>query len=80
MTHSSYKRQLDDELQRRVTNFLYDRYQRSSRCLHVAADNGAVVLNGKMGSIEEKTLCLSCARRVAGVTRLIDQIDVAHTA
>ena len=46
------------------------------RNLHVEAKDGTVVLRGQVGSFYEKQLGHQCCRRVAGVQKLIDSIDV----
>jgi osmotically-inducible protein OsmY len=46
------------------------------RNLQVEARNGTVVLRGQVGSFYEKQLGHQCCRRVAGVQKLIDSIDV----
>ena len=47
------------------------------RRILVEVQNGTVVLKGRVQSFYERQLCLSCCQRVAGVVRLIDQIEVA---
>ena len=67
----------DQELARRVENYLHSKQMRSLRSVAVEADNGRVFLRGDVGSFYEKQLCLSCTRRVAGVIDLVDEIRVA---
>ena len=66
----------DEELARRVENFLHSKQVRSLKGVAVNAQRGRVVLRGEVGSFYEKQLCLSCTRRVAGVHDLVDEIDV----
>jgi osmotically-inducible protein OsmY len=46
------------------------------RQVEVVASNGTVAFRGRLASFYEKQLCLSCAARVAGVLRLIDELEV----
>lgn len=70
----------DHDLARRVTTYLHSKQQRSLRNVSVEANGGTVVLRGEVGSFYEKQLCLSCTRRVAGVSNLIDEILVTNYA
>jgi osmotically-inducible protein OsmY len=70
----------DHDLARRVTTFLHSKQQRSLRTVSVEANGGTVVLRGEVGSFYEKQLCLSCTRRVAGVSSLVDEIHVSNYA
>ena len=66
----------DRDLERRVVNYLRDRQVPSFRRLGVESDNGTVTLRGQVRSFYEKQLSLHSCRRVAGVLRLIDELDV----
>lgn len=66
----------DLDLVRRVQIFLHSKQVRSLRGVSVEADRGTVVLRGEVNSFYEKQLCISCAKRVAGVLELIDEIQV----
>ncbi len=70
----------DDDLARRVTNYLHSKQMRTLREVSVKASRGTVVLRCMVGSIFEKQLCLNCTRRVAGVIELVDQILVREIA
>ena len=67
----------DNDLARRVLSFLAQRQMPALRRILVEVQNGTVVLKGRVQSFYERQLCLSCCQRVAGVVRLIDQIEVA---
>jgi len=67
----------DADLERRVMSFLWGRHVPSLRHLAVQAVAGTVTLRGQVRSFYEKQLCHDCCRRVAGVVRLIDHVDVA---
>ena len=66
----------DRDLERRVTNYLNGRHLPALRYLQVEADNGTVTLRGTVSSFYEKQLSQQCCRRVAGVVKLIDAVDV----
>jgi hypothetical protein len=67
----------DSDLQRRVKSYLRDRHMPTLRNLQVEAQGGVVTLRGTVNSFYEKQLSQQCCRRVAGVVKLIDAIDVA---
>lgn len=67
----------DRDLERRVRQFLSDQNYASLGQLGVEVTEGIVVLTGHLSSFYEKQLALSCARRVAEVRRVDDQISVA---
>jgi osmotically-inducible protein OsmY len=68
---------MDEDLRARVSNFLVQRNMSSLRRIGVEAKDGLVTLRGNVRSFYEKQLCLNCAKHVAGVVRLVDNIDVA---
>jgi osmotically-inducible protein OsmY len=67
----------DRELERRVVSYLADRHLPGLRHLKVEAASGTVTLKGTVNSFYEKQLSQQCCRRVAGVLKLIDAVDVA---
>jgi osmotically-inducible protein OsmY len=66
----------DSDLKRRIVNFLHQRHVPSLRNVDVDVDQGVVTMRGKVDSFYHKQLCLNCCQRVAGVVRLIDEIEV----
>jgi osmotically-inducible protein OsmY len=66
----------DRDLERRVVSFLFGRHMPGLRHVSVKADRGTVTLHGRVHSFYEKQLCQVCCRRVAGVVKLIDAVDV----
>ena len=66
----------DQELARRVENFLSTRNYPALRDLKVSVHDGCVVLSGCVSTFHEKQLATSCAQRVAGVLDVINKIDV----
>ena len=71
---------LDRDLERRVVSYLADRHLPGLRHLTVEAQAGTVTLRGTVHSYYEKQLSQQCCRRVAGVLKLIDAVDVAARA
>jgi osmotically-inducible protein OsmY len=67
----------DRDLERRVVNFLRGWQMPGLRNLEVQAADGTVTLRGTVNSFYEKQLSQQCCRRVAGVLKLIDAINVA---
>lgn len=67
----------DKDLEARVKNFLIGYRMPTLSQVRVEADHGAVRLRGKVNSFFQKQLCLSCCRRVAGVLRVVDELDVS---
>lgn len=72
LRHSS----ADEMLKRRLVNFLHERQVPEAHALHVQSHVGTIVVSGKLKSRHDKWLCLECCRRVAGVIKLIDQLEV----
>jgi osmotically-inducible protein OsmY len=70
---------LDRELERRVANFLVQHFPRL-RTVEVKASQGVVTINGQVNSFYERQLCINCCQRVAGVTNLVDKVEVAQPA
>lgn len=66
----------DRELERRVISFLAGRHLPGLRQIEVEARGGVVTLRGRVRTFYEKQVCHQCCRRVAGVLKLIDAIEV----
>jgi len=66
----------DEHLARTVRNFVLPRVHPTSNQIHVEAHRGTVTLTGRVGSFYYKQLWLSGAQRVAGVRRVVDEIEV----
>jgi osmotically-inducible protein OsmY len=69
----------DHDLERRVVNYLAERHVPGLRHLEVEAQNGIVTLRGRVQSFYEKQLCQAICRRVAGVVRYVDDVDVVYS-
>jgi osmotically-inducible protein OsmY len=77
---NAHTQQQDRELERRVVNYLSGRHVPGLRRLEVEARNGTVTVRGQVHSFYEKQLCQDCCRRVAGVVKLVDAVEVAYEA
>lgn len=60
----------------RIVAFLRTRVP-DLHAVKVAASGGTVIVRGILPSAHEKWLCLECCRHVAGVVRVIDELQVA---
>jgi osmotically-inducible protein OsmY len=68
----------DEELARRVRNSLVAHLSELAETLEVAADQGVVTLRGEVPSPSAKWRIAQCGHRVAGVVRLVDELEVAR--
>ncbi len=66
----------DRELETRIRRFLAGLHRNSLRNLVIEAENGEVTLSGTLGSFYEKQLAMAGCRRVAGVVKVNEKIDV----
>lgn len=66
----------DEHLAKNVLNFILPRVHPTANRVHIEANRGVVTLTGSVGSFYYKQLWLSGAQRVAGVRRVIDEIEV----
>lgn len=66
----------DGELRRRIISFLAGRNVPSLRHVQVDVSEGVVTLQGRVYTFYEKQLCLQCCRRVSGVVRLNNTVEV----
>ena len=64
------------DLERRITNFLSNRHVSSLRQLRIEANSGVVTIRGQVKSFYEKQLGQTLARHVAGVLRIVDEVEV----
>jgi osmotically-inducible protein OsmY len=70
----------DRELEHRIVNFLDARHVPQNELIEVEADNGTVVIRGRLSSFHDKWLCVECCRHVAGVLNVIDEVTVRSSA
>ncbi len=69
----------DVELEHRLVNFLQERHVLENGSLEVEAHGGVVAVVGRVPSPHAKWLCIGCCRHVAGVIKLVDEIEVSPT-
>ncbi|MEX2187226.1 MAG: BON domain-containing protein [Pirellulales bacterium] len=67
----------DHDLEQRLQSELSNNQRTSLKRLHVAVASGIVTLSGCVRSFYERQLAVQCCRRVAGVTQMIDAVEVA---
>jgi osmotically-inducible protein OsmY len=67
---------VDADLERRIRIFLAQKNVSALQRIAVSASEGTVKVRGRVRSFYEKQLCLSCCQHVAGVIRVIDEIEV----
>ena len=66
----------DEQLARRVRNLILARILPAANFVDVEAEGEIVTLRGRVGTFYQKQLWLNGAQRVAGVRRVIDEIEV----
>jgi osmotically-inducible protein OsmY len=66
----------DEELQRRVINYLHLRQLLDIGKLRIEVQGGQVTIQGSLPSPQAKRVCLECCRRVAGVLQLKDELSL----
>ena len=64
------------DLRQRITRFLQQRGVPSVKRLQIEVSGGIVTLRGTVSSFYERQLCISCCEHVAGVMRLVDDLQV----
>jgi osmotically-inducible protein OsmY len=67
----------DEDVLWRVQSYLCSKQFPVFRDLQVQVHRGEVTITGKVDSFHERQVALNCCRRVAGVLKLIDQIEVS---
>lgn len=66
----------DDDLRRRIVNCLHARGAVEDGNVEVEVLGGQVILHGRVPSPHAQWLCVECCRHVAGVIRLIDELEM----
>lgn len=66
----------DDDVLWRVESYLGSKHFPAFRALKVMVNQGVVTISGKVENFHERQVALNCCRRVAGVRKLIDNIQV----
>ncbi|MBI1902520.1 MAG: BON domain-containing protein [Planctomycetia bacterium] len=77
----------DDDLRRRVVNFLGSRASAARKLprnilqnIEVQIAGGVAVVSGSLPSARTKEDCLNCVRHVPGVVRLVDNVETPASA
>jgi osmotically-inducible protein OsmY len=70
----------DSQLERRVVDTLSSLHIPARRSLHINAQEGVVMLSGRVRSYYEKQLASTRARNVTGVVAVSDAIVVANSS
>lgn len=70
----------DRSLLQRVKCFLYQRGYPPHRALEISVERGVVVVQGKVPTFYLRQVAVACIQRVAGVTRVVDLIEVSDVA
>ncbi|MCR9119844.1 MAG: BON domain-containing protein [bacterium] len=68
----------DQELSKRIQSFFHQRRIVALGNVGVDVLGGVVTISGAVRSFYEKQIAISCCQRVAGVVRLIDQVEVVQ--
>jgi osmotically-inducible protein OsmY len=68
----------DVDLSQRVQMYLSSKDCPAFRNLVVEAERGVVTLSGRLENVRQRETALNSCRRVAGVLRLVDAIQVAE--
>ncbi len=66
----------DDDVLWRVESYLGSRHIPTFRNLVVHVHRGTVTLSGRVENYHQRQVALNSCRRVAGVLKLVDQIEV----
>ncbi|QDU29266.1 BON domain protein [Anatilimnocola aggregata] len=67
----------DRNLLQRVNGFLCQRCRWSHRALEVSVERGVAVVQGQVPTFYLRQVAVECIKRVAGVTQVVDLIQVA---
>jgi osmotically-inducible protein OsmY len=67
----------DRQLERGIVEFLKTRRLDPVRPFHVEARDGVVTVRGAVATGFAKRACYECCRHVAGVRRVVDEVEVA---
>ena len=66
----------DQDLEHRLVNFMYGRHVPERESVQLDVHAGTVVVSGRLRSRHSKWLCIECCRHVAGVIKLVDELEV----
>ena len=77
---SDFDQVAERDLEARVVSMLHARNVPGLQSLEIDTAGATVILRGRLPSPHAKWLCQECCRHVAGVIRLIDEVEVASSA
>lgn len=66
----------DELLARRIKNFVLSKSSPTNSTFRVRVDNGVATVSGQVRSFYQKQLWVHGVKRVAGVLRVVDDIEV----
>jgi osmotically-inducible protein OsmY len=66
----------DHDLEHRVMIFLRRHHRHATRDIHATATQGLVILKGCVTSFHHRQLCVEYCKKVDGVTKVRDEIEV----
>ena len=78
-TQSPLPRAAEEDLVRRVRQFLRSQLPALSRRIEVAAAGDTVTVEGTLRSFYDRQLAIACIRRVAGVRHVVDLVTVVES-
>ena len=67
----------DEDLRRRIVNSLDAHGVSEANSLVVESNDGLVVVRGRLPSSQAKRQCVECCRHVAGVLKLVEELQVS---
>lgn len=70
----------DKRLEARIQNMLWQHRVPGCNTLEVEAIDGVVTIRGRVNCFYHRQLCIHCCQRVAGVYRLVDEVEVEDVA
>ena len=70
-------REVDRDLRQRVKGFLHQWGYGPHRTLEIGIERGVVVVQGRVPTFYLRQIAVECIKRVAGVTQVVDLIEVA---
>lgn len=68
----------DRDLLQRVKGFLHQRGYSPHRTLALSIERGVVVVQGRVPTYYLRQVAVECIKRVAGVTQVLDRIEVVY--
>ena len=70
----------EKQLEKKIENYLFQLSPQLNRTIKVECIGNTVMLSGRVNSYYQRQLCLNTCQRVAGVVKIIDEIEVQKLA